>query len=280
MSTQQNQHAQFKDKHEDRDDNPLLSPAYSYTDEDRKPLRHPSDSQQNTRRQNRLQLLYCLALLVTTTSTFFLSLFSIQLKETQSHVLNTPSLGEEINGLIPKYDRNAIQIWNDSSFVIGPDMTAPERARISSNWLSLIPDGHGYLHVDNPSRYILPPPVSMVKPHDNVQLPPAWALSVFHQIHCLHSILESYTNMYFDSIVPENKRSKHVYHCFDYLRQILMCSGDTSLEGQDPFHEPGETAGYGTTHMCKDYSQIVEGAKRSWAEYEELAFRKSKSTKL
>lgn len=84
--------------------------------------------------------------------------------------------------------------------------------------------------------------------------------------------MDSYNFLFFESTAPANHKARHVYHCFDYLRQALMCAGDTSLEGSDPYHEPGETAGYGTTHVCKDYSQIVEGAKRSWAEYEDLAF--------
>jgi hypothetical protein len=56
-------------------------------------------------------------------------------------------------------------------------------------------------------------------------------------------------------------RHNHVDHCFRYLRQSLLCCGDTALEGQNPNTNTLGTDGTGAVHVCKDY-----GAIRSWAE--------------
>lgn len=46
----------------------------------------------------------------------------------------------------------------------------------------------------------------------------------------------------------------HVEHCYDYLRQAILCLGDTTLEG--PAHrEDGMTSntdGMGIKHQCRD----------------------------
>ncbi|KAM3447732.1 hypothetical protein MY3296_008424 [Beauveria thailandica] len=57
------------------------------------------------------------------------------------------------------------------------------------------------------------------------------------------------------------KAHRHVDHCFRYLRQSLLCCGDTALEGQDPNTDKPATNGVGAVHMCKDFEAI-----RSWAE--------------
>lgn len=55
----------------------------------------------------------------------------------------------------------------------------------------------------------------------------------------------------------------HVDHCFRYLRQSLLCCGDTALEGQDPNTDTQGTDGTGAVHMCKDYDAIRDWAERN-----------------
>ncbi len=60
----------------------------------------------------------------------------------------------------------------------------------------------------------------------------------------------------------KNGAHGHVDHCFRYLRQSILCCGDTALEGQDPDnHVLPATDGTGAVHVCKDYDAI-----RSWAD--------------
>ncbi|KAI9172797.1 Oxidase ustYa [Paramyrothecium foliicola] len=122
-----------------------------------------------------------------------------------------------------------------------------------------------------------------------------YTLSVVHQLHCLlciflpflffllvfcrrdaddavqWSIHQSY---YTDSRDDENGQDEHNHnqrhrrgeggfahmrHCFDYLRQTLMCAGDVTLEPVDP--ELGGVTGWDNLRVCRDYDQI-----KQWAE--------------
>lgn len=53
----------------------------------------------------------------------------------------------------------------------------------------------------------------------------------------------------------------HIDHCFDFLRQTIMCFGDTTLEGQSPYREKFLVDGNGAQHMCKNFDEVFE-----WAE--------------
>lgn len=53
--------------------------------------------------------------------------------------------------------------------------------------------------------------------------------------------------------------NSHVAHCFDYLRQAIMCCGDMTLEwaSADPMHIR-TVDGWGIRHQCRDWKQAVE----------------------
>ena len=55
------------------------------------------------------------------------------------------------------------------------------------------------------------------------------------------------------------ERAPHAAHCFEYLRQALMCSADSSIE------PAGERVqgflGWGFQRQCRDYAKLV-----TWAE--------------
>jgi Mycotoxin biosynthesis protein UstYa len=110
-----------------------------------------------------------------------------------------------------------------------------------------------------------------------------YSLAVFHQLHCLVSptrklfiILAAFSNFYQYSIMRVYEESpasptaeshgppahhSHIDHCFRYLRQSLLCCGDTALEGQDSATTLPGTDGTGAVHMCKDHDEILR-----WAE--------------
>lgn len=53
----------------------------------------------------------------------------------------------------------------------------------------------------------------------------------------------------------------HLMHCFDYLRQTIMCFGDTTLEWiPAPPNDIG-SSGWGFEHTCRDFDVISR-----WAE--------------
>jgi hypothetical protein len=51
-----------------------------------------------------------------------------------------------------------------------------------------------------------------------------------------------------------------VLHCFDYMRQAILCSADIALEGH-AFSFPEDNSGsdgWDAKHVCKDYGQVFE----------------------
>ncbi|RYN24796.1 hypothetical protein AA0117_g7693 [Alternaria alternata] len=122
----------------------------------------------------------------------------------------------------------------------------------------LIDDG-GIISIASPQRYQLP-----VSYKDrNVSGAEVYSMSMFHQLHCLNSIrvrlgiLEGFINETVGNIqrrdvfAPES----HVNHCFDYLRQAVMCAGDLSLEHSVVPDEFGFN-GWGTSHQCAGWDAM------------------------
>jgi Mycotoxin biosynthesis protein UstYa len=67
-------------------------------------------------------------------------------------------------------------------------------------------------------------------------------------------------------IQDENQRpdDHHTRHCFDYLRQSLMCNADTNLEPVD--FSLGGVTGWKFDRKCRNFDAIKDWAEtyRSW----------------
>ncbi|KXT07736.1 hypothetical protein AC579_4705 [Pseudocercospora musae] len=124
-------------------------------------------------------------------------------------------------------------------------------------WTELIPKGKGFVHINNDRPLDPAPGLNLTLPHQRAMV------AVFHQLHCLYMTRSSYFFARagnFDDIHVE-----HLTHCWDYLRQTIMCAGDTTLEwiGAPP-NDLG-SSGWGYRHQCRDY-----GALYTWAEKNRL----------
>ncbi|KAK1473430.1 hypothetical protein CABS01_04092 [Colletotrichum abscissum] len=130
-------------------------------------------------------------------------------------------------------------------------------------WNRLLPIGRGWVTVKNETA--LPD-----LPGLNQSLPEHRAYpSVFHQLHCLYSTMDAY----YELIDRLNKNegakrelptdpgwnSEHLNHCWDYLRQTIMCNADVTLEWRKYNEQVG--TGWGYQHQCKDWDAII-----AWAE--------------
>lgn len=124
------------------------------------------------------------------------------------------------------------------------------------------------MHIPDPQSHVLPPPIHFPKlPGKNV-----YALAVFHQLHCLYHISASFDKLVLQlrehNFTVDEYMLGHNNHCFDYLREAVICAADTTLEGQAQRHGgakvPG-TDGTGGMHVCKDYDAVV-----SWMEERSL----------
>jgi hypothetical protein len=93
--------------------------------------------------------------------------------------------------------------------------------------------------------------------------------SAHHQLHCLKQVQLAFVNLahsYHHEVDEEKKGEslgvevRHVEHCFDYLRQGIVCAGDATLEGPDPGGR--SLSGYGTVHRCRAWDG--PGGLDSW----------------
>jgi hypothetical protein len=134
----------------------------------------------------------------------------------------------------------------------------------SSSHLTIATEGLGYVNVKNPSRHDnLPTPIHDYPNHT------VFTTSMTHQLHCLYTILDAYNLLTVWQEPSLIEMPWHINHCFEYMRQAIMCAGDVALEGaatafpEDPVTgDRGGSDGWDAKHVCKDYGQIYDYLER------------------
>ncbi|QSZ36207.1 hypothetical protein DSL72_007333 [Monilinia vaccinii-corymbosi] len=134
-------------------------------------------------------------------------------------------------------------------------------------WDNLMPAGRGFILVEEPEKYGLKPGLPSLNGPDR------YSISAFHQLHCLGMIRESYNSALLgqrphihgdenlsDAAAQESNK-EHTGHCFDYIRQAIICSADMTIEwamempdGKAPF----TVDGWGITHTCRDWESVLK----------------------
>ncbi|CAI6277560.1 unnamed protein product [Periconia digitata] len=155
--------------------------------------------------------------------------------------------------------------------------SGPPSDESNAAWDALIPLGRGFVELNSS--------------HTDTDREGRYCVSVFHQLHCLEMIRQGFygAQMHTEKAKPTpvapdggpvspipgdfhkhrpapskpgsgaHHADSHMQHCFDYLRQALMCASDTSLEERSD--EISGVKGWGTTHQCRDFESVKE-----WAE--------------
>jgi len=58
-----------------------------------------------------------------------------------------------------------------------------------------------------------------------------------------------------------NELGPHIEHCFDYLRQAVLCHADLSLEpwveDDGMTRKPKGSSGWGTLHQCRNWDNVL-----------------------
>ena len=99
-----------------------------------------------------------------------------------------------------------------------------------------------------------------------------YVLAVFHQMHCLYH-MQAYMDTLAMQIRAGNMtldehKLKHNDHCFNYLRNAVMCAADTTLEPREEEEgSKGVIPGEGVAHTCRDWTQVdnwTEIRHRTW----------------
>ncbi|PKK46856.1 hypothetical protein CI102_7864 [Trichoderma harzianum] len=123
-------------------------------------------------------------------------------------------------------------------------------------WDALQPRGGGFIIVSDPEKYGLSGGFPLEDEDDGI-VREGYGISMFHQIHCLVAIRTAFRTKNFDD--------DHLNHCFEYLRQSIMCTGDTTLEkvvvDENGVFKP-DIDGWGTAHECKSWNMLYEFAEK------------------
>ncbi|KAH3954545.1 hypothetical protein HBH98_071770 [Parastagonospora nodorum] len=187
-------------------------------------------------------------------------------EERWRHSSKSPAfqLAGDITGFAPEFSQQIVTFKPDPVFA--PENASEFWSRETQHaWLDIVPEGLGYVNVSNPSQYNnLPHPVHDYPNHT------VFTTSVTHQLHCLYTIVEAYNilKIQTESTSPPAHTIKmpwHINHCFEYMRQAVMCAGDVALEGAAttfPAGEGGEdrggSDGWDSRHVCKNYGEVKE----------------------
>ncbi|KAJ3993566.1 hypothetical protein F5050DRAFT_1780822 [Lentinula boryana] len=91
-----------------------------------------------------------------------------------------------------------------------------------------------------------------------------FSIALYHQLHCVNGIRFAYVaarDGLFKHAKEREAAFQHVNHCFDVLRQSLLCKADTTLIPLGPEKQH--------TRRCRDWTQIrafVDDNHRFWAD--------------
>ncbi|KAI0517267.1 hypothetical protein F5B22DRAFT_603899 [Xylaria bambusicola] len=171
----------------------------------------------------------------------------------QSAVLQDANIwqfGQDFTGVGPKFSSKITKFAPDESYA--PNDTAEFFTdEVLDKWNQLMPLGMGFVWVNDTEQYHdLPTPIMW--PEKTV-----FTTSATHQLHCLFAIVQTYSGLTSGHEIPDDHHW-HMIHCFDYLRQAIMCSADMALEGLEttfPDHNGGSD-GWDSKHVCRDWDQV------------------------
>ncbi|KAK0101312.1 hypothetical protein ONS95_006489 [Cadophora gregata] len=77
-----------------------------------------------------------------------------------------------------------------------------------------------------------------------------YPVAMYHQLHCLGTIRRFFYSL---EISEEDAYGGHVGHCFDYLRQSILCSADLTLENTG--------VGWEVEHLCRSPDEVTSFMK-------------------
>ncbi|KAK6343482.1 hypothetical protein TWF730_011071 [Orbilia blumenaviensis] len=156
---------------------------------------------------------------------------------------------------VPRLPRKLYTFRNNPQYVHDKMwFNKTDTLRTLHNWIPLSSDSRGYVVVKDAHRYDLPNPYTIAI--DRYNDGPGYMMTVFHQLHCLSYLAEHYQEGY-DGVKLTEEVAHHTAHCFNYIRQGLICSADITLEGKTD-EGPGE----GSEHECVDYDALLEWANK------------------
>ncbi|OAG22752.1 hypothetical protein CC77DRAFT_1059630 [Alternaria alternata] len=153
-------------------------------------------------------------------------------------------------GLQHSYAATATTILpaGDVHYYMQFNKTFPQRPNEESDaaWASLFPEKLGF--VQHPE---LAPDVA--------------SIAVFHELHCLNMLRQAFWASVDGKLAEMGDESReknhrtshhHVRHCFEYLRQSLICLADSNLEMMN--YTARGISGWQTERTCRNFEELSD----------------------
>ncbi|KAJ7457319.1 hypothetical protein FB451DRAFT_1274572 [Mycena latifolia] len=89
----------------------------------------------------------------------------------------------------------------------------------------------------------------------------AFAVAMFHQLHCVRLMRGALDRRY------DDVARGHMHHCLNYIRQMILCDPDLTLEPPDVLDRDFEVQRTSAIHVCNDWSVMYADAAKNWEEW-------------
>ncbi|KAI1214210.1 uncharacterized protein F4807DRAFT_455855 [Annulohypoxylon truncatum] len=179
-----------------------------------------------------------------------------------SHIISSASQPQQ--ELLPSLNLpplgNVLRTYIGEPAYYAKDMNVTREA-----WMSLFPPGMGYVSMDTIKNAGDIPRIFQDMSTDGSG---RFCVAAFHQLHCLFLIYSDFGRALNGELGTDahSLHGSHSLHCFDYLRESIICAADSALE---PFLSPfdGGTQGngvdgFGSVHQCRDFKQLFEWSEK------------------
>ncbi|KAK8122633.1 hypothetical protein PG984_011303 [Apiospora sp. TS-2023a] len=128
--------------------------------------------------------------------------------------------GDEINGFAPRLSTEIVHPINEMDFYISNYTSDEDMATLRHRWVDLLPR----------QFYVMTEYDRIVRHGPNGQ----------------------------ERVIPPGFHSVHTRHCFEILRQSILCHLDMTLEGSMPGGPPSGTTGFGHAHVCQNRRESMD----------------------
>ncbi|KAF3055335.1 hypothetical protein CFAM422_013198 [Trichoderma lentiforme] len=162
--------------------------------------------------------------------------------------------GSDINGIYKTLSHTYTYLKPEEDKYV-PNMTSNDnRMEIRKNWDMLMPLGSGSVLIpDYRDHPLLGDPIT----DDPIRSGPLFEASWTHALHCLYYSVDSYHQLIVNG-PSEDDNPRHAAHCFEYLRNSILCNLDMTLEGSMSTPDDKER---GQPHVCRNREEAI-----SWIE--------------
>ncbi|KAK7960682.1 hypothetical protein PG996_011326 [Apiospora saccharicola] len=191
--------------------------------------------------------------LIDTTLLVAILVFVIRLQSPAGAAPSKYQLNGDITGVGPKFTEKVVK-WEPDEEYAPYNISEFFEPQVLDKWNKLMPLGMGFQEVKDPSS----------PKYSNLPTPIEWSegKTVFttswtHQLHCLWAVVQTYAGLKTNTTLPEDHHW-HMIHCFSYMRQAILCSADTAIEGHETTFpdDNGGSDGWDAHHVCKDMSEV------------------------